>query len=210
MAEISENPNVLDFTKTLSDIGKLFTVGFRQRIERQTGIDGGRYARPKMSTLKSRERLLAGTTLASRAALLDKMGVKRGQTLRGTKRGAKHISTSIARLYVTHDLAVRGFRSESSPNMVRIFVSDAPHTPFYGTNPTLRQIIQWNSRGQDENTSSSSPLVFPTTRQEVMAIQPEFSRAGQMIKTEANRQIKDMAKMNLTIKVNIGRSVNNL
>jgi hypothetical protein len=192
-----------DFSLTFEKIGILYRKRLRRTLETQTALEGRTFARPAIATLKQRARLLQGSTSHSRLSLLARLGKTPGKTTKGkarTKTTGAPTSVPLTRLYVTHDLALRGFRADHSPESVRVYVAEDPHIPFYGSTPTLAEIIRWNSRGQSElnpKVGGKAPLVFPTNEREVEAIQPEFSWSRQMLEAEALRQAREKLTLKL-------------
>jgi hypothetical protein len=194
-----------DFTKVFTDIGKLFVRGLGLRIRQQVGIDGARYSRPELGTLKARQRMLTGTRSSK--------GVTKGITLKGKTRktqavGEKGVTNvPITRLLVSKDTALRGFKSEAKSNSVRVYVSEASHIKM-GKQPTktYAEIIGFNSRGQDDlNTGiKSPPLVFPTDATEIEMMEKEMDFAHRMFEKEASIQMNKLATLRLKKVLRIG------
>jgi hypothetical protein len=198
-----------DFSATFEKAGGLFRKRLRRLFETQTDLEGRRFERPALSTLKQRARLLQGSTSHSRLALLARLGKTPGKTLKGTKRTKKSgapTSVPLTRLYVTHDLALRGFRAEHSAESVRIYVSEDAHIDFYGTNPSLADLIRWNSKGQarlNPRVGSKAPLVFPNNDAEIQDIKPEFGWVAQMLERDALVQARAKLKLQLRAELRV-------
>jgi hypothetical protein len=183
-----------DFKEVFTEIGRLFVHGLGLRIKKQVSLDGARYSRPELSTLKARQRMLAGTKS------------RKGITLRGKIRAVQAVGAQgltnvpITRLLVSQDTANRGFGSEASKDNVRIFISDAYHIKM-GKQKTISfsKIISHNSRGQDDlNTAiKSPPLVFPTDTAEILMMEKEIGFARRMFDAEASEQMNKLATLKL-------------
>lgn len=187
-----------DFTKVFQTIGKIFTRGLGLRIKQQQGIDGSGYSRPELSTLKARQRMLAGTR--------SWKGTTLGITTRGKVRkvqavGAKGLTNvPIGRLLVSQDLANRGFTHKATKDGVTVMVSDKLHLQMGNQKRQKHSdIISWNSKGQDDLNPhiKRPPLVFPTTGEEVMMMKSEMDQAARLFELEATRQMEAAAKLHI-------------
>lgn len=194
-----------DFTEVFRRIGQLFVRGLSLRIKQQVGLDGARYSKPELSTLKGRQRMLAGTR--------SWKGVTRGITLKGKVRKVQAVGVKgltnvpITRLLVSQDTANRGFGFEATKDGVKVFVSPKSHIKM-GKQPTktYEQIIGWNSRGQDDvNTNiKSPPLVFPTSNTEIEMMEREMDFVRRMFEIEASKQMNQLATLKLRKVLRIG------
>lgn len=186
-----------DFTEVLNRIGATFTKRFRRVIETQIDLDGRAFSPPAPSTLKARARLMQGTTSQKKLAGQKANKTVAGKTLAGTARtkwNQRVKSIPLTRVYVTHDLALRGFRHTAFPSMLRVFVQDVAHKPFYGKNPLLSDIVRWNSKGQpslNPRVGVKAPNLFPASDLDVPKIQPEWGMAKDMFEREAVKQARE-------------------
>jgi hypothetical protein len=198
-----------DFTETFRQIGQMFCTRFRQAIEQQVDLAGKAYARPALSTLKARERLLAGTTLESRKRMFKALKLTKGETLKGkgrTAKGSKHVSTPLTRMYVTHDTAIRGFQFEAQAKGVTVFVPDTPHIPVGGKTTSLSKIIQYNSQGQprlNPRVGGKAPLIFPANSEQLQAM-PEMKRAKMLFDAAVQKKLNELAKAKVVRQISIG------
>lgn len=198
----------LDFTATFAKIGGLLTKRLRRGLETQQDLRGNRFAPPALATLKARARLMQGTTRGSKLSAMHAAKQSGGKTTKGKPwkggKGAK--SVPLTRLYVTHDLALRGFKYDEKPFGVRVYVQEVPHIPFYGKDPSLADIVRWNSLGQirvNPRLKGRAPLVFPNNEREVSAIMPEMKWAWEMLEREAARQMKEQLRLKLRTELRI-------
>lgn len=199
---------VFDFKVAFEKVGGLFTKRFRRSFETQTDLEGRAFAKPAPATLKQRARLLQGSTSQKKLALWASQGETKGKNLKGKawKKGGGPKAVPITRLYVTHDLALRGFRFDARKEEVRLFVADDPHIPFYGTEPRLSDIIRWNSKGQPKlnpRVGGKAPLVWPMTPKQVEEIQPEYKFAYAILERAAAEQMKSKLKFAAKLYLNI-------
>jgi hypothetical protein len=178
-----------DLTKAWFEVGKLYAREMSLGIQQQRGLDGSPYVPPKMSTLKARIRTL-GT-----------------KTIRGTKGKSKTQNSSLKRLYVTGDLAKRGFSFMAANDQVRVFATRVPHWgTYYDSNPLLSDLIKWNSKGQPDlnpNVGSRAPLVFPTKPAEIGAMESTKYVNG-ILWREMDKQMRAAGTQNLKAQLNIG------
>lgn len=178
---------MFDFTTIFKEIGRIFVRRLGLNIRNQTGIDGQKYSRPEMSTLKSRQRAL------------------KGKTLRQTKRTEKRPLTSvpISRLFVTQDTSKRAFDSISDKDSATVYVTGKQHI---GNKATFQEIIGYNSRGQSNINSDikNPPLVFPTTTREVLLMRDEVAQGSRLLKNEVLRQIKEKGLWGIKRTLTIG------
>lgn len=114
----------------------------------------------------------------------------------------KAASASTKRLVVTHELSNEGFGYKPSDLGVKIFARNVSHSEGI----SYERLIEYNSKGQSRVNKNikSPPLVFPTNGNEVMMMENEMRLAKSIFEKEASKQMKDMAKMNLKVKLNIG------
>jgi hypothetical protein len=195
-----------DFTAVFTKIGDVFVRGLKLRIKRQTGIDGQRYSRPELSTLKARQRMLSGTHSA-------KKGTTLGITTKGKVRkiqavGVKGLTNvPITRMLVSQDTANRGFESTATKDRVRVFVSEQTHIKMGGNKtPTFAQLIDWNSKGQSNVNPhvKRPPLMFPSDAIEITMMEKEMDAAQRLFAIEASKQMNQKATMKLKRILHIG------
>ena len=168
-----------DFRDTFDKIGRIFVQGLSKRVKQQTGIDGSGYSKPAESTLRSRR---------------AKKSAKTGKVLTS--------SASTKRLWVTGEFGNEAFGYTPKANGVKVFVREVSHK----LGISYAQILRHNSRGQRElnRNIASPPLVFPVNASEVMLMTDEMEKAKRIFAIEANKQLREKAKMNIKVQLKIG------
>lgn len=167
-----------NFKPVFERIGQEFARGLQKRIPAQVGIDGQAYSKPAESTLKGR----------------------RGKTGKGGR--ALKSSGSTKRLWVTGEFSKEAFGYKASETGVQVFAREVSHTGGISN----AQIVRYNSKGQDKvnRNIANPPLVFPTNPEEVMLMQDEMRLARELFAREAKKQMREMAGLNLKVKLNVG------
>ncbi len=170
-----------DFTKTFEKIGTQFVRGLRDGIVKQRGLDGGAYPPPTQATLEMRKQKT------------------------GKKGGALKSSSSMKRMYVTGDTAREAFSFVAKPNGVSVFALKFNHKD---GDITYSDIIKDNSRGlRGSNPNikeSNKPLIFPSKPDEIKMMKKEFEFSKKIFEIDAVKMLREMAKMNLKVKLNVG------
>ena len=106
------------------------------------------------------------------------------------------------KLVVNKLLSSEGFGYNAKPDNVKIFARPVSHRE----GVSYDRLIEYNSRGQARVNKriANPPLVFPTNPSETMMMSNEFKVAKNIFREEANKQIKDAAKMNLKVILRVG------
>lgn len=169
-----------DFTESFEKIGKIFAKGLRETMLDQVDISGSQFARPAQSTLKARQT-------------------------------GKNKKSAIGRMHVTGNTANEAFTYEATKNGVKIKVSTKHHRGSSGSdkrsNPTYKQLIEWNSKGQPKlnpYVGGNAPLIFPTNKNEVLMMTREFEQAKKIFAKDAKEQMGKMADTKMKVVLNIG------
>lgn len=124
-------------------------------------------------------------------------------TLRARQRlKGKASSASTKRLVVTNELSNEAFSHTASDTGVKVFARNVSHR----AGLSYQRLIEYNSKGQSLVNSDikNPPLVFPTDKNEVLMMQNEMELAKRLFAGEAKKQMRQMATLNLKVKLNIG------